>query len=157
MVAVQSGLERRATFALQRKVFTPDHAAKPGLDIAAIAEIGGGLVPEHRDGDRGRAVPGTTGVDDFVRELAVLDAFACAERRAIATVVSVGCDGGLLAEAVAGDADGPAVSVELLPGAPLNMLTMNMMAKATATAARVTRGLRCFTAPPPPDGYACWG
>ena len=34
-----------------------------------------------------------------------------------------------------GAAAGPAVPVEPLPGGPLNMLTMNMMAKATATAA----------------------
>jgi hypothetical protein len=32
------------------------------------------------------------------------------------------------------------------------MLTVNMMAKARATAASVNRGLRCFMAPPPPVG-----
>jgi len=43
-------------------------------------------------------------------------------------------------------------AAELPPGGLTNMLTVNMMMKATATAARVTRGLRCFMAPPPPDG-----
>jgi hypothetical protein len=54
--------------------------------------------------------------------------------------------------AVAGTAGGLAVSVELFPGGLTVILTMNMMAKANATAASVIRGLRCFTAPPPPDG-----
>src|SRR5215211_704970 len=61
------------------------------------------------------------------------------------------------AAAVVAAADGPAVPVELLPGGPLNMLTVNMMMKARATAASVIRGLRWFTAPPPPNGYACGG
>jgi hypothetical protein len=74
----------------------------------------------------------------------------------VLTAVSLGSEEGLLASAVAGAADGLAVPVELPPGGPLNMLTVNMITKARATAASVTRGLRCFTAPPPPDGYAYW-
>jgi hypothetical protein len=67
-------------------------------------------------------------------------------------VAAVSVGDGLPAVAVAGTAGGLAVSVELFPGGLTVILTMNMMAKANATAASVIRGLRCFTAPPPPDG-----
>ena len=88
-------------------------------------------------------------------ELAVFDAFTRACGRCHGCSLA-GLRRRLVASAVAGGADGPAVPVELPPGGPLNMLTVNMITKATATAASVTRGLRCFTAPPPPDSYAYW-
>ena len=56
------------------------------------------------------------------------------------------------ATADTGAAGGLGIPVEPLPGGLTVILTMNMMAKANATAASVIRGLRCFTAPPPPDG-----
>ena len=67
------------------------------------------------------------------------------------------CREGLVALAGAGGVDVSAGCAELAPGGPASTSTVNVMMKATATAASVNRGLRCFTAPPPPDGYACWG
>src|SRR4029453_2800530 len=64
---------------------------------------------------------------------------------------------GLPADAVAGTTGGFAVPLELFPGGLAVILTMNMIAKASATAASVIRGLRCFTAPPRPNGDGCEG
>jgi hypothetical protein len=74
-----------------------------------------------------------------------------------AALVSDVWGAGLLKTAVAGAGGGVTVPVVLPPGGLTDILMMNMIAKATATAASVIKGLRCFTAPPLPDGYAYWG
>jgi hypothetical protein len=79
---------------------------------------------------------------------ALLDALGDGE----AAGVPAGDGDVLLAAVVAGGAGGLGGSAELLPGGLASMLTVNMMAKARATAASVIRGLRCFTARPPPVG-----
>ena len=56
-----AGLKRGA-LALKGDVGSVIGAPKPGLDVAAIAEIASGLVAEHRLGDRARAVLGITRV-----------------------------------------------------------------------------------------------
>ena len=142
VVAVELGLERRSALALERDVpsstvprnqdstLRPSHtyaAAWLPSTATAIAAGPSSVRPAY-----------TTFAGNSLSSPVSL---ALAE--ALAGVVSVS-SGVLLAAVVVGAADGPAVPVELLPGGPLNMLTVNMIAKASATAASVTSGLRCF-------------